>query len=63
MTNNELKLAAIRAAFREFYKTLGCGCCSDYDGKKVAEEKIAILLDFKPYSDGSGYAFYDEDTK
>lgn len=63
MVTKTEKIAAIRVAFREFYKTLGCGCCENREDKIKAEEKIALLLDFKPYSDGSGYAFYDEDTE
>jgi len=57
------KEQAIREAFRAFYKTLGCGCCSDYEAKKVAEKTLALLLGFKPFDDGSGYNFYNEDTE
>lgn len=49
----------VRDAFTRFYKTLGCGCCEDSDGKKAAEAVLAHLLGYPAYDDGSGYDFSD----
>ena len=54
------KLQEVRSAFREYVKSEGCGCCRDNDEHDAASKKLGKLLNFNPYSDGSGYNFYDD---
>jgi hypothetical protein len=57
------RLAKIRKAFRKYVKAEGCGCCRDYEQHKKAGNKLGKLLNFNPYSDGSGYNFYNDEEE
>lgn len=49
----------VRDAFQDYVRSEGCSCCQDYEAHKEAGNKLGKLLNFKPYSDGSGYDFYE----
>lgn len=50
-----VRIEEAQKAVKEYYKTEGCGCCGDYEGHHKASIELGKLLNFTPYSDGSGY--------
>lgn len=54
------RLGKVRKAFRKYARSVGCGCCRDFEEHAAASEKLGKLLNFNPYSDGSGYNFYTD---
>jgi hypothetical protein len=47
----------IRHAVADYIASEGCGCCSDREGHKIAEARLAIMLGVEKYADGSGFNF------
>ena len=52
---NEKVIIEIKKAFVDYYDSEGCTCCENVEEHKIALDKIAALLNFKKYSDNSGY--------
>jgi hypothetical protein len=49
----------VKAAFKKYFESEGCGCCSNPREHRKAAKKLGKLLNFNKYSDDSGYDFYE----
>ena len=57
LNKKTVDLIEIRRAVADYISSEGCGCCSDSDGHKTHQEKLAKLLKVRKYVGGSGFNF------
>jgi hypothetical protein len=57
------KLEQVKEQLSLYIKSEGCSCCEDTDAHELAKDSLGELLDFPAFADGSGYNFYNKETK
>lgn len=53
----------VREAVADYMRSEGCSCCQDKEAHEKHKERLAKLLNVKPYGDGSGYDFSEHRSK